>query len=652
MTGVPVRIERAANRILVGSEARISLKNKIPGAYFRQDQTWSVPLDLETCVMLREYYGERLQIGPGLTAWAREEKARRARAEETATAGDAELLRLSEVAPTLYAATASRTYQRSAIRFVADAEGRDGRRRALIADTVGLGKTTEALGAVLESGAVGPFLVVCPKTAVENAWRPEISKRLPGDEIITLPDGRAKRNAILDALAERSAASLGRTWVVTHPAVVRTQTWWICQELELDVADGMVPCEYRTKYKSGMVQELDCGHPADRRKTVHEHEYPQLFSQPWGAVIADESDQILIRLTGTPNLQRRGMEMLRDLVRPGGCRIAMSGTPFRSKPHQIWSTLNWLDPKRWSSKWNFIGKYWGLGGYSGYEIGAPIEDRDAMLDDELKDVMIRREREQVRGDLPAKLYPDNRTPEDADLPTGIWLDLTPKQRKAYEQIEKEAYAAIEGGDLQPIGILAEMTRLHQFAGATGRLERGEFTPLAEGNKYEWLVEFLRELGGRKLVVASQYTKLLNAFSAGISKEFKGIRYGFVTGEVSGPKRTETIAEFEDDGSDLSLLFLNTKAGGSAITLDAAEIMVVLDETRVDDEQLQLEGRIDNRNPERKIAPRSYYYLRSRGTIDEVIAVKNAAAREAGNKILKPQKEIDFARQVLAMRGRQ
>jgi SNF2 family DNA or RNA helicase len=153
------------------------------------------------------------------------------------------------------------------------------------------------------------------------------------------------------------------------------------------------------------------------------------------------------------------------------------------------------------------------------------------------------------------------------------------------------------------------------------------------------VEFLKELGfpdrpASKLVIASQFTQLLKAFAYGVKDEFKDkIRAGSITGEQTGPARQRTVDEFEDVDSDLNLLWINTKAGGSAITLDAADIMIVLDETYVDDEQQQLEGRIDNRNPERKIVPRSYYYLRSLGTIEEHIAAANAEAKKAGLKVL-------------------
>jgi hypothetical protein len=636
-----VRCERSGERILLGSAAPLSgVKKAIPGAYFRKDKIWSVPLDLETCVLLREQYGQRLKIGPALTSWARTEKARRAGLAETAAAPDAPLDRLHLAAPGLYAAMGSRPYQKAAVRFVVDAKGRDGRRRALIADTVGLGKTAEALGSIVESGASGPFLILCPKTAVETAWRPEIARWLPDAQIVTLPDGRAKRENILNSLAEGTPRTLAKTFIIVHPAVIRTQTWWECPVMETDLAGETRQCSVRTKYRSGIIQELDCLHDAADRRTIHEHEYPQLFEHEYGAVVVDESDQILIRLTGTPNLQRRGAEMLGERVRPGGLRIAMSGTPFRSKPHQIWSTLNWLDPKRYSGKWRFIEKYWGLGGYSGYEVGKFLQEREPMLIDELRDIMIRRTREEVRADLPAKVYADNRLPTEQDLPAGIWLDLSPKQAKAYEGIVKAAEAELEGGTLRPIGVLAEYTRMKQFATATGRLAGEEFEFLPEGGKYDWIVEHLRQIGlpdrpAFKIVIASQFTRVLNAFAEGVAKELKlkPGRIEKITGEVKD--RAGVVERFEDPESGVDILFLNTKAGGSAITLDAADEMVICDETWVDDEQQQLEGRIDNRNPERKIAARTYYYLRSRGTVEELIARNNAAAKVAGGRILDP-----------------
>jgi SNF2 family DNA or RNA helicase len=649
-----VRVEKVGERILISSEGRLAgVASSIPGAYPRKDGLWSVALDLENCLLLRERYGKRLLIGPALTAWARAEKEHRAGMKATAASLDAELSYLPRMAPKLAKAMDSRTYQKSGVRFIVDAKGRDGRRRCLLADTVGLGKTAQALGACLESQVPGPYLIIAPKTSVNLTWKAEINRWLPEDEVITIPDGRAAREEILDRLLMQNRAQrargfhqdleLTRTWVVIHPAAIRTQTWWDCGE-----------CGSPTKYTRRPTPQLDCGHMKNRKTAVrHDHTFPQLFAMDWGGIVVDEAHDVLIMKSGTPNLQRTGADLLAALVRPGGVRLAMSGTPNRSKPHQAWSTLNWLDPVRYSGKWRYLEKYWDVSqsGYGGsYTLGEFREEREEMMYAELADIMLRREREQVRGDLPAKDYPSNVDPEESGLPKGIWLEMTPAQAKAYNQMAKEAEATLEGGTLSPVGILAEMTRLKQFACSTGIMIGTEYLPTAGGNKYEWLVGFMRQLGfpdepATKLVFASQFTKLLKAFGPALEAEFK-IKVGYITGEETQARRDANIASFEDPDSDLNMLLINTKAGGSSITLDAADIMVIDDETPVDDEQEQLEGRIDNRNPERKIVPRSYYYLRSLGTIEEQIAVKNAEAKAAGKRLMDGVKPADFARAIL------
>lgn len=659
-----VRAEKAGNRILLmSSHATPGLKDFIPGAYFRDDKRWSFPLELETYKLLRERFGAKLEVGPLLWDWAKIEKRKRAELAEVAGSLDADLKFLPSVAPRLADAMSTRTYQRSGVRFIADTQGRDGRRRALLADTVGLGKTAQALGSVLESEAAGPFLIVCPKTAVNATWAAEIRRWLPDDEVITLPDtdakidgvkvtARQRRDDVLDDLQQRALsqpATVARTWVVVHPYSIRTQVWWIC-----------ALCASQTKYTRRPTKDLDCGHPKDRStKTSNDHEFRQLFGFPWGAMVVDESDQILIMLTGTPNLQRTGADLLRDLVRPGGVRLAMSGTPFRSKSHQLWSTLNWLDPVRWGAKWRWVERYWhaNSGQFGGISIGAFREEREAMLNDELSDVMLRRTRDDVRDDLPAKLYAGTPLGDEDGSPVGVWLPMEGKQLRAYKQMEQTATANLAGGDVTAIGVLAELTRLKQFAGAEGEVDpnNGEFRPVARGNKYEWLVEFLTELGFpdkpiTKVTIASQFTQMLNVFREGIAKEFgdkkRVLRTAAITGEVSQHQREQAIEEFEDPNHPLSVLFLNTKAGGSSITLDAAEVMVILDETWVDDEQEQLEGRIDNRNPEKRIVPRTYYYLRSSGSVEERIAVGNAEAKRAGKRLLDGAKSPAFKDRML------
>src|SRR6476469_9713272 len=86
-------------------------------------------------------------------------------------------MRIAEAYPGLYA------HQRSGVAFLLS------RRRAILADDIGLGKTRQAIIAVREAAPDGPFLVVCP-AGVKLGWEREI--RLIGgtDASVRVIDGQ------------------------------------------------------------------------------------------------------------------------------------------------------------------------------------------------------------------------------------------------------------------------------------------------------------------------------------------------------------------------------------------------------------------------------------------------------------------------------
>lgn len=594
---------------------------------------WSIPMLLENCIALRERFADDLRVDKGLADWYRAAWAERERLATLANAEDAELKVLPRLAPELAAAMESRTYQRSGVRFAADAGA------CLIADDPGLGKTLIGIGTVVESQVPGPYLVICPKTAVESVWARELPRwlRSLGPEVVTVPDGRAKRDAILDAVLTRPTWN---TWVVVHPEMIRTKSWWVCKE-----------CGSETQ-KSSKPKELICRHDPRQAPVRDDHTFPQLFDVEWGAIIVDESDRALIRLTGTPNQTRNGAELLK--VRSGGLRLAMSGTPFRGKPHLLWSTLNWLDSKKYGGKWRWVQQFWKTGGYSGYEIGELIsEDAEQRLWDSLKGIMLRRTKSEVAKDLPPKSYAGSLLiPSDPDSPVGVWLPMTPPQAKAYKQMEDASVAAIAGGDLSAIGVLAEMTRMKQFATSAGAMRGTEFTPALPSNKFDWLVEALLEWGFpddpcTKIIVTSQFTQVLNMFAAELLKVKDGrkatpIKSLLLTGETKN--RADLIDRFNDPTEGPHLLFLQHKTGGVAITIDSADKMVHLDESDVDT-MTQVEDRIHRVSKPRNV---EYYYLRSVGTIEVGTAMVNAERGKDSRRLLDERRGVEYARRVMEL----
>ena len=629
-----VEIDIHGNRIwLTSTYPTPGLGKAVPGANFSTTggAHWSIPLTIEACLALRERFGSELKVKRELSAWYRERYAERERLASLSMAPDAELKLVPVLAPDLAAAMERRTYQRAGARWAADA------RRGLIADDPGLGKTLQALGAVVESGVPGPYLVVCPKTAVLSVWAREIPRwlRQMRPTVVTVPDGRAKRDAILDDLAA-PGRDLDTTWLVVHPEMIRTKSWWVCRS-----------CGSETQ-KTSKPKKLVCGHDPAQAPVRDDHTFPQLFDVGWGAVIVDESDRALIRLTGTPTQTRNGAELL--TVRPEGLRLAMSGTPFRGRPSHLWSTLNWLDKKAYGGKWRWVGQFWKLGGYSGYEIGDFISpDHEERLWRSLDGIVLRRTKAEVAQDLPPKTYVGSELiPGDASSPVGIWLPMTPAQAKAYKAMEDLSVAALEGGDLSAIGVLAEQTRLQQFATSAGRMVGTEFTPALPSNKFDWLAESLEEWGFpdnpvTKVVITSRFTKVLRMFAEELRARLK-VESLMLTGEVSGSRRAAMIDQFNDSSEAPHILFLQHKTGGVAITIDSADKMVMIDESDPDT-MIQVEDRIHRVSNPR---PVEFYYLRSEGTIDVGIALTNAGRQADSRRLLDERRGVEYLRRVMEL----
>jgi SNF2 family DNA or RNA helicase len=334
-------------------------------------------------------------------------------------------------------------------------------------------------------------------------------------------------------------------------------------------------------------------------------------------------------------------------------------------------------PKVYSAKWRWIEQHYEVSnGWGGSRQVGSLKNERALYH-ELNRVMLRRTKAEVAPDMPAKTYVGTPLPSWETVPdaagtietpssnvadrelVGVWLPMDGEQRKLYDQINGQGHAKMEGGDLNPIGILAELTRLKQFATASGRLgPDSEFIPKLPSNKFDYLLAQLEEWGfpedpTEKVVVVSQFTSVLALFQTALrtkmDKDWTKRRGGSdmaceLSGRVTGARREETINRFNMEvGTDSPhVMFLNVKAGGVAITLDSADHMIILDETWVPDDMEQVEDRIHRVSRPR---PVFYHYLRSLGTVEEHIAATNLELAMTNHEVLDGRRGLEFSRRV-------
>ena len=633
-----VRIERVGNRVYAdipyhfgGNGMGPVLAKRVSGVTPKFDRgagpggkdkfvCWTYPLDLSVCRELRAVFGKDLEIGPDLAEWAMAERRREAELREIQGGGLVKLDRVEKLAPVLYAALQNRPYQPVGASYMAAGL------RVMLADDTGLGKTPQTLAALVQAGA-RRVLVFCKKSAMNTVWHDE-SLRWLGD--LALP-------TVITGTREQRECDLA--------------IFLAGAGLDLDSQIHFCICNVE------MVRGKKVPHtrPNGDEHNVFTPDFPQLFAHEWDAVIFDESHRALVgKSDKSRTVSQTRLGAMKLPVREDGLKIALSATPFRGKVVQAWGTLNWLRPEVFTSFWRFAGQWFGTeenehGGMTilGEDV---LPEKRAEFDRMMAPYILRRTKAEVVPDLPPKMYAGTPlVPGDEGSPIGIWLDLTDRQRKAYEGIEKDALAQIEGGTLTPNGHLAQWTRLKQFATAFGRMTGREFVPAMPSSKYEWLLDHLDEYDGQ-ILVFSQFTKVVNLFAFQLRKD--GHKCAVLTGETRQADRDDMVREFQNEGGKGlrgRIMLLNTLAGGESITLDAADEAVFLDETWIPDEQEQAEGRIHRVS---RIHACTYYYLRSRGTIEEDIA-RTALGREYRTKAaLDGPRGITFSKQLAdAVRNR-
>jgi SNF2 family DNA or RNA helicase len=503
----------------------------------------------------------------------------------------------------------------------------------LIADQPGLGKTVQSIAAIIESGITGTILVVAPKAAAKLTWPQELARWVPNDLVYVL-GAHIPKNERDDWVYSAASYTVDnseneRVWLITSPNYVRVRA-------ETDNYGNYL-------YDKGQ-----------KVLTPVQEAVGELFKWKWSAIIVDESHQTLAGGTGNKKkwpAQKQGLGALD--VRKDGLKLALSGTPFRGKEEYLWGQLNWLRPDLFRSFWRWCEKHFDVmnSGW-GTEIGRMV-DRDGMYA-EAKSVMIRRTKQEVAEDLPPKQYGgwplDTGLPEGPNNPVAVWLNMDPKQAKAYEQIQKQAAAHLEGGDLLVNGILAELTRLKQFAGSYGKMIGDRYVPTLPSNKFDWLVEFLDERGiskdrdasAPKVVVASQFSQLIACFAHGLGE--LGIRSYKFTGSTSDKDRELIKEMWQNEPEDHTrVLLLTTTAGGVSLTLDAADELVILDETWSTSDQEQLEDRLHRLSRMHQV---TIWKVFSRGTIEESIARANLGREYSIRSIIDGERGVEFTRSLV------
>lgn len=522
---VTAEIDADKKHILLTTDWRFKeLCKSLPGAsWSAKDQVWRTPLSWTNCLALRSTFKDGLTIGPALSEWATNELNTRinpslALRELESADGDEDLF----------------PHQRAGVQFLKTA------RRALLADEPGLGKTAQAiraLKAIQDSGEqVFPALIVCPNTLKKN-WAREFSRWWPEVSTQVIKGTSAQRKKQFDT-----------------PADIYIINWESLRSHSRLSGYGSI----------ALVHCKACGGEnetvSENRCEVHPRE---LNGIDFKSVVADE----IHRSKDPKSKQSRA---LWSATGNAQIRFALTGTPIANNVVDLWSILHWLSPQDWPSKTKWIDRMIDvmLNAFGGMMV---IGVKPTMQDEFYKavnPVMRRMLKRVVLPHLPPVLT------ERRDV------EMSTKQKKAYQQMRDTMIAELESGDaLTAPSILTQTTRLLQFSSSYADMVADESTGeiktvLTEPScKVDALMDDISsgDFGDDSVAVCAVSRQLIELLSAAMTKA--KIPHGLITGAQSEDERQKAVDDFQE--GRIKWILFTAQAGGVGITLTAARRLVML-----------------------------------------------------------------------------
>jgi superfamily II DNA or RNA helicase len=319
-------------------------------------------------------------------------------------------------------------------------------------------------------------------------------------------------------------------------------------------------------------------------------EYDAYAGVDWAGLFLDEAQ--FAKNRGSQAYQRARML-------PVPFKVAMTGTPIENNLMELWSLLSITAPGLFANPDHFTDHY-----------RTPIEkkgdtERLAQLRRRVRPLMLRRTKEQVVRDLPAKQE------------QVLELDLNPKQRKLYQTYLQRERQKVLGllGDVQKhrFEIFRSLTLLRQASLDLSLVDAKHAG--VPSTKLDALMEILEEVAadGHRVLVFSQFTRFLTLARRRI--EAAGIPYCYLDGTTR--RRDVVIDEFRS-GTD-PVFLISLKAGGFGLNLTEADYCVILDPWWNPATEAQAVDRLHRIGQTKKVM---VYRLVAKDTIEEkVMALK-------------------------------
>lgn len=414
-----------------------------------------------------------------------------------------------------------RPYQKVGVRWAFD------RKMCLIADDPGLGKTPQAIGAVLMDPSAKRILVICPGNVAPN-WADEIQRWSPDAPRVVVACGGINKEKLERENAFLPKSAEERLWIVTSFDSAR-------------VSSGERP-----RFVGQKLQSLP----------------------PFDVVIVDEAHRI-----GSPTSQQT--QACLSHAKRANRAMFLTGTPMPNNVLDMQPVLGLMDPIVFDRR-AFANRFceWESNGFGSSPKGMR-EDRAAELQDLLRStVMLRRTKGSVLKELPPKVYrtqvftPNKKQrsllPKKKQIELALQTASVVAARKAREEAERseDAAAMLEAISAEIDATAAAFEQISAARSVEGML------------KVKDSLEYIRRRTGdhRKAIVFAWHREVAEALYDGLGG---GARCVLLQGEQSLKQRSGFVKRFQSDQS-VQFVVATIASSAEGITLTAASLVIFVE----------------------------------------------------------------------------
>ena len=317
--------------------------------------------------------------------------------------------------------------------------------------------------------------------------------------------------------------------------------------------------------------------------------------------------RVLFAIDESTTIKNPGAKRTKNIIqlsKLGKYRRILTGSPVTKSPLDLYTQCSFLDPYLldFTSYYAFRNRYAEMrtANFSGRSVQVVTGYKNlAELSETIKSFSYRVLKDDCL-DLPPKTHMKR------------VIQLTPEQKRVYEQMKSTALAMLNGKMVTTMNVITQLMRLQQITCGHFKADDDSIQNI-KSNRITELMDVLEEVEG-KAVIWAHWRHDIDTIVKSIEDKYPESVVTYY-GDTTTEDRQKAIKKIQDPESKVRFLVGTPQTGGYGITLTGASTMIYYSNGYDLEKRQQSEARIDRIGQKK---PMTYIDILAEDTIDEKI----------------------------------